>query len=82
MRVVGFHENSIAPDCDTAIEMPRRVVDESFRDRPSMMPDHAAGAGIKSKRVIRCGDEHDAVDDDRGNFQTIGVARVEDPLCA
>ena len=80
MRIVGFHENSIAPHCHAAIEMPRRVVDESFRNRPSMMPDYASGTGIESKGVIRCSDEHDAVDDDRRNFQTIGVAARGKPI--
>ncbi len=61
MRIVCFHVDPVVPHCDTAIDMPGGIVDQSFRNRPRMVPHHASGARIEGGGVVRRGYEHHSI---------------------
>ncbi len=67
--VVHGHENVVAENGDSAIGSERRVSDESGRARARILPDDAAGESVQRQRLVRAGDVHDAVGDNRGHFQ-------------
>ena len=46
------------------------------------MPDGAAGLRIQRKGIVRGGDKHKAIENYRGDFQAIGIGRMENPLRA
>ena len=80
MRVVGHHEQAIARDGHAAVDAARGVADEPPRARPLEPPDLAAVAGVERVALVRAGDVHDAVDDDRRDFEARRTRDGVDPL--
>src|SRR5207248_5727398 len=46
-----------------------------------VMPQATSGSCLEREHVIGRGDKHDAADDYRRGFETLGVTRMEDPRC-
>src|SRR5947208_13607293 len=46
------------------------------------MPDGAAGLRSQHKGIVRGGYKHKAIENYRGDFQAIGIGRMENPLRA
>ncbi len=82
MGIVGFQKNSRAPDGHAAIVVLGGVVDESFGNRPRVMPDLASRSCVERKGIVRGSDEHDPVDHDGRDLQFVRIANVKDPLRA
>src|SRR5580700_572299 len=82
MRVVGFKKNSGVPDGDAPIVVLGGVVDQAFGDRPRIVPDGAAGAGVESKGVVGGGDEQDAAHRNGCDLEASCVAYMKNPLSA
>src|SRR5438094_4121511 len=68
------------PYGDSATQMSRRIVDQPFRDRPFMMPDHTTSAGVECKSIVGRGHEHDPVHNDGCHFKTVRIIRMKYPL--
>jgi hypothetical protein len=62
MRIVGLHVDPVVPNCHPAIDMTGGIVDQSFRNRPRMLPHHASGARIEGGGVVRRSYEHHSID--------------------
>ena len=80
MGVVGQPVHPRVPQRDAAAEVPGRIVDQSLRDRPRVMPDHQPSARIQRVGIVGRGHEHDAVRDYGRDLQPVRIAGMEYPL--
>ena len=71
MGVVRLQINTRMPDGHAPIVVLRRVVNQSFSDRPRVMPHDSARPRIEREGIIRLGDEHHSVHDDGGDLEHV-----------
>ena len=69
VRMIRHHEYALARNRDTSVDAPGGIADETFGARLLKAPDLAAVACIERVTLVRAGDVHDAVDDNRRHLQ-------------
>ncbi len=82
MRVIGLGVDAGFPYAHAAAVMLRCVIDQTFADRPGVMPHHTAGLRVQSIHIVGSGDDHESVYYHRGDFHIVRSVRVENPLSA
>src|ERR1700733_6707817 len=82
MRIVRLHVNPVVPQPDASVDVPRCIVDQSFRNRPRMMPHDSSGACVECRRIIRSSYEHHSIHYQRSDLKPFRIARMKNPLRA
>src|SRR5215471_7314144 len=72
----------MAQNRHTTVVMLRSVVNQSFRNRPRVVPDRSPGLRIKRERIVGGRQKHQAAHHYRRNFKPVRVLRMECPLRA
>src|ERR1700722_17572460 len=60
--------------------MTRGIIDQTARNRPSIVPEDLSRLRVESKHIVRTGEVHDAVEHYRCAFEHPGRPGMKDPL--
>src|SRR5580693_8925326 len=82
VRIIREDVDTRMPDGDAAAMMLRSVVDQSFADRPRIVPYAAAGASVHRVHIVRRADKKNPVDCYRCNLKVTRGPHVKGPLRA